>query len=48
MACGANYTLARLRSGGVRGWGADTSGQLGNGFTTNSPNPVPIKVIGLS
>ena len=32
---------------GLRACGANTSGQLGNGATTN-PNTVPVKVTGLS
>jgi len=34
-------------TGGLRAWGANTSGQLGNGATTN-PNTVPEKVNGFS
>jgi hypothetical protein len=44
---GANHTLGRLYTGGLRARGANTSGQLGNGAATN-PNTVPVKVTGLS
>jgi alpha-tubulin suppressor-like RCC1 family protein len=47
IACGANHTLGRLYTGGLRAWGANTSGQLCNRATTN-PNTVPVKVTSLS
>lgn len=37
------HSFAVLKSGEVVGWGANASGQLGNGTTTESFVPVPVK-----
>ena len=46
VSAGESHSLALLGTGGVMAWGADGSGQLGNGTTTNSN--VPVAVSGLS
>jgi alpha-tubulin suppressor-like RCC1 family protein len=43
MAGGADHSLALLESGGVMAWGADASGQLGNG-QTEERSRVPVAV----
>jgi len=45
VAAGSSHLLALLSDGTVRSWGLNTSGQLGNGTTTNSN--VPVTVMGL-
>ncbi|MDR0965254.1 MAG: hypothetical protein LBM75_01880 [Myxococcales bacterium] len=46
IATGRDHTCALLDGGAVRCWGANTSGQLGNGTTTQSATPVLASGIG--
>ncbi|HEX7610159.1 MAG TPA: IPT/TIG domain-containing protein [Solirubrobacteraceae bacterium] len=47
VAAGAGHALALLGNGTVVGWGADASGQLGNGVT-KAVQETPVAVTGLS
>jgi alpha-tubulin suppressor-like RCC1 family protein len=42
VAVGSGWACARMTTGRVRCWGRNTSGQLGNGSTTNTKAPVEV------
>ncbi len=42
IAAGGSHSCARLPGGTAQCWGADGSGQLGDGSATDSPIPVPV------
>jgi len=42
IAAGLGHSCARVVNGSVHCWGANALGQLGNGTTTNSLQPVPV------
>ena len=46
VSAGASHSCAKLDNGGVRCWGGNTFGQLGDGTTLDSTNPIAINVGG--
>jgi alpha-tubulin suppressor-like RCC1 family protein len=48
VASGSFHSCARLAAGGVRCWGDNTFGQLGNGSTTTAPVTTPVAVLGVA
>ncbi|WP_369261725.1 hypothetical protein [Streptomyces sp. R35] len=48
VAGGEDHSLAVLSNGGVRAWGHNDSGQLGDGTTTDRPTPVRVCATGTS
>ncbi|MFB7369465.1 RCC1 domain-containing protein [Streptomyces sp. NPDC056222] len=46
VATSCDHSLALLSDGTVRAWGGNSTGQLGNGTTTDSNVPVPVSGLG--
>jgi alpha-tubulin suppressor-like RCC1 family protein len=46
LSAGSDHTCALLITDEVRCWGANSSGQLGNGTNTQEPDPVPVPGFG--
>lgn len=46
ISAGGAFSCALMQSGGVKCWGSDASGQMGNG--PGGPSPLPVDVTGIS
>jgi alpha-tubulin suppressor-like RCC1 family protein len=48
IAAGYNHSLALVSNETVYAWGDNTYGQIGNGTTGTTGEPIPIQTVGLS